>query len=74
MRYFFNILREVYIKFFLIKLVKENLNKVYLVEGSLAVIWLTILIFISRLFYKSETLYLISNRILLLLLGLIHME
>ena len=43
----------------------------YLVEGSLAIIWLTILIFISRLFYKSETLHLISNRILLLLLGLI---
>ena len=43
----------------------------YLIEGSLAIIWLTILIFISRLFYKSETLHLISNRILLLLLGLI---
>jgi AraC-like DNA-binding protein len=43
----------------------------YLVEGSLAIIWLTILIFISRLFYKSETLHLISNKILLLLLGLI---
>ena len=43
----------------------------YLVEGSLAIIWLIILIFISRLFYKSETLHLISNKILLLLLGLI---
>ena len=43
----------------------------YLIEGTLAIIWLTILIFISRLFYKSETLHLISNRILLLLLGLI---
>ncbi len=43
----------------------------YLIEGTLAIIWLTILIFISRLFYKSETLHLISNRILLLILGLI---
>ena len=43
----------------------------YLVEGSLAIIWLIILIFISRLFYKSKTLHLISNKILLLLLGLI---
>lgn len=57
--------------FFLFNLVKQNLNKVYLVEGSLTVIWLVLLFFIFRLFHKSGNLHLNSNRILLCILGLI---
>lgn len=57
--------------FFLFNLVKQNLNKMYLVEGSLTVIWLVLLFFIFRLFHKSGNLHLNSNRILLCILGLI---
>ena len=42
-----------------------------LTEISLSVIWIIILFFILRLFYKSGNLHLNSNRIFLLILGII---